>query len=502
MQVQSQGWNAILPQFIKKQSLFILKCSSLFPYWMWVPSEDFTEIRRYRDIPWAFYYLVVAVACLVIFGFSLQYGDPASLPPPSTTDYQSAMVGWATNEISILHHDLPIIAIALSCALVLTFVWIQVLKKASLFLISATVVALTLSALCAGVYLWNLAYRINSNLFLLLAFLCWIIAGFVVVISYLLKDKIKFTAAVMQQCGAVLQRVPSLVAVPFITSLLYTVMLGLWLLGFVYLFSIAETETVDTCGSVAYYTVFRANIRWLFLIQLLGGLWTFSLLSAFEQYVVARVVYAYQDPMPPNSGVLYRKALTEVLSTSLGSLVFGSLLSTIAEVLSLFIKYAGVRGKIKVPEFCCMQGLAGFAQYLLQWTNGFSYVYVAVRGASFGQASWATFQLFDRGLARIALASLLVNYLLAVGTLFFTFLIGGVAVAVIESYHYHIGLVSVFVTFISIYLMFHITGRLILITVNTVLVYLFEGRQPQTLETLKDIIDTRTGEETGHVVHI
>ena len=470
---------------------------------MWFPQQDSVEIRRYKDVPWALLYLIVSVACVTIFIFSLQYGNPSALPPPAITDYQSAVVDWATNEISILHHDLPIIAVALSCALVLTFVWIQILKRASLFFISATVIAFTLAAVCTGVYLWNLAYRTNSNLFLLLAFLCWIAAVFVLVISYMLKEKITFTAAVMQQCGAVLQRVPSLVAVPFITSVLYVAMLGLWLLGFVYLFSIAERETVDTTsGSQAYYTIFRANIRWLFLVQLVGGLWTFSLLSAFEQYIVARVVYAFQDAEPPSSRSLYKKAASEVLSTSLGSLVFGSLLSTVAEVLSLFIKYSGVRGKIKVPEFCCMAGLVGFAQYLIQWTNGFSYIYVATRGSSFGQASAATFHLLNQGISRIALASILVNYLLAVGTLFFTFLIGGVTVAVIESYHYHIGLVSVFVTFISIYLMFHITGRLILITVNTVLVYLFEGRQPPELSILKDIIDKRTGEETGNVVYI
>jgi len=467
---------------------------------MWFPNQDSLEIRHYKDIPWALLYLILVVACIVIFIFSLQFGNPSALPPPEMTGYESAVVGWATNEIAILYHDLPIIIGALSCSLVLTCVWILMLRKASNFFIAATVIAFALAAICAGVYLWNLAYRVNSNLFLLLAFLCWILAAFVLGISYMLKEKIRFTGAVMQQSGRVLQRVPSLLAVPYVTSMLYLLMLIAWLVGFIHLFSIADT--VETSDSQGYYTLFRTNIRWLIIVQLVGGLWTFSLLSAIEQYVVARVVYAFQDVEPPKASALYRKAVGEALSTSLGSLVFGALLSTVAELLSLFVKYSGVRGKIKVPEFCCMQSLASFAQYLIQWTNGFSYIYVAVRAASFGQASAATFHLLNNSLSRIALASILVNYLLAVGTLFFTFLIGGITVALVESYHYHIGLISVFVTFASVYLMFHIAGRLILITVNTVLVYLFEGREPPELTVLKNVIDNHTAEETGNVVHI
>jgi len=469
-------------------------------------SVDFAEDRRCKDVIWALLFGAVATACVVIFAIAVHFGDPSSLPSAEITNYEAQAVDWATREISILHHDLSIIFAALSCGLILTFVWVQLLKRASLFFMVATVLALALASICLGIYTWNLAYRTNSNFFLLISFLCWTFAAVVLFVSYILRERITFTAEIMQRCGKVLQRIPWLVAVPFVVSVIYLALLGVWLLGFVYLFSIVEVETVETSSSTVYYTFFKQNIRWLFLVQLLGGLWTFSLLSAFEQYVVARVVYACEEnhSMPFNSLAVGKKALREMLSTSLGSLAFGSLLSAMAEMLGLFIKYSGVKGKIKIPEFCCLQSLTSFAQYLIQWTNGFSYIYVASQGHSFGHASAQTYRLLQTGFSRIVLASVLVNYLLAVGTLFFTFLVGGTTIALIEHYHYHVGLISVFVTFCSIYLMFHITGRLILITVNTLLVYLFENHRilSQELAEIKDIFDLRRLEETGNVVRI
>jgi len=469
-------------------------------------AEDFPEERRCKDVIWAVLYIAVATACVTAFAFALHYGNPAQLPSVDVGNYEAQAVDWATREISILRHDLSIIFAALSCGLLLTFVWIQLLKRASLMFMVATVLAFALAAICLGVYTWNLAYRYSSNFFLLVSFLCWTLAAVVLFVSYLLRDKITFTAQVMQRCGTILQRVPSLVAVPFISSVIYLALLGLWLLGFVYLFSISEVDAVETSDSVLYYILFKQNIRWLFLLQFLGGLWTFALLSAFEQYVVARVVYACEENFslgfkPMNFA---RKAVKEMLSTSFGSLAFGALLSTVAEALSLFIKYSGVRGRIKVPEFCCLQSLTSFAQYLIQWTNGFAYVYVASQGRSFGHASGQTYRLLQDAFSRLALASILVNYLLAVGAFFFTFLVGGTTIALIEHYHYHIGLISVIVTFGSIYLMFHITGRLILVTVNTILVYLFESHRivSQELLDLKDLIETQRLESTGHVVHI
>lgn len=473
---------------------------------MYDEPADFPDERRCKDVIWALAFAGVAAACLVVFAVALTLGDPSNLPPANFATVEAQVIDWATYEISILHHDLSIIFAALSCGLICTFLWIQLLKRASLFFLTATVLAFALVALCTGVYTWNLAYRNSSNFLLLVSFLCWAVAAVVLIVSYLLREKIGFTASVMQQCGHVLQKNGMLLALPFIFSVIYLILLAMWLIGFIYLFSVAEIETVETSASANYYLLFHRNIRWAFLIQLLGGLWTFSLLSAAEQYIVARVVYAFESNKqhPLATAKLMKTATKEALTTSLGSLSFGALLSSVAEVLSLFIKYSGARENIRVPEFCCLQGLTSFAQYLIQWTNGFSYVYVAAEGIGFGQASTQTFNLFREKLTQVALASLLVNYLLTMGTLFFTFLIGGVTVAAIEHYHYHIGLISVLVTFCSLYLMFHITGRLILITVNTILVYLFEDRRLLSKEQidLKTLVHDHYLEQIGHAVRL
>jgi hypothetical protein len=307
----------------------------------------------------------------------------------------------------------------------------------------------------------------------------------------------------MHMSGKVLQHVPTLIAVPFLTSLLYLFALVLWLIGFVYLFSIGTEAT--TLGSVEYYVVFQQNIRWLFLVQFVAGLWCFSMFSAFEQYIVARLVYAFQEESVDfNSRKYYSSAIREALTTSLGSLAFGALLSTIAEFLLFFVKYSGVKGKFNIPQFCCCELWSTFAQYIIQWTNGFSYVYVAAYGQSFGKASMETYKLLRENMSRIAVASLMVNYLLIVGALFFTFLIGGITLYIIGTYHYHFGLVSVVVTFASIYLLFHIAGRLILVTVNTTLVYLFENRTtlPAESHNIQTLLTDYTQTQLGNVVHI
>lgn len=469
---------------------------------MWMQSEEFTG-RKCKDVIWAALLCVALAAALIVFAISVQYGDPNNLPTAAELSYREVIFDWATEEIAILHRDLPIIMCALSAALIATFFWIQLLKRASHVFIALSILLFALATAFIGMYAWNLAYSMNSSLAYLAAIMAWTLMLAVLVVSYILREKIKFTADVMHLSGKVLQKIPTLIAVPFLTSLLYLFSLGMWILGLIYLFSIGTEAT--TIGSVEYYILFQQNIRWLFLIQFVVGLWCFSLFSAIEQYIVARMVYAFQEEsLEFNSRKFYFAAVRESLTTSLGSLAFGSIISAVAEFLSFFVKYSGIKGKFNVPQFCCLQMWSTFAQYLVQWTNGFSYVYVAARGYSFSQASFETYKLLRENMSRIAVASLMVNYLLIVGALFFTFLIGGVTLYIIEVYHYRFGLVSVLLTFFSIYLLFHIAGRLILVTVNATLVYLFENRREVIAESqsIQTLLTDYTQEQLGNVVHI
>lgn len=466
-------------------------------------SEDFPANRACKDVLWAILLCVAFVSAIIVFAISLQYGDPGNLPTAAELSYREVIFDWATEEIAILHRDLPIIMCALSVALIATFFWVQMLKRASHVFMGLSIIAFALVTAMIGIYAWNLAYAMNSNLAYLAAIMAWLLMFAVLVVSYMLREKIKFTADVMHLSGKVLQKIPTLIAIPFLISLVYLFSLGLWLLGLIYLFSIGTEET--TVGSLEYYVLFQQNIRWLFLIQFITGLWMFSFFSATEQYIVARMVYAYQEnSLDFNAGQHYKMALRESITTSLGSLAFGAIIAAIAEFLSFFIKYSGIKGRLNVPQFCCFQCWSTFAQYLVQWTNGFSYVYVAAHGYGFGMASRKTYDLLRENMSRIAIASLMVNYLLIVGALFFTFLIGGVALYIIEVYHYRFGLVSILVMFTSIYLLFHIAGRLILITVNSTLVYLFENRKTFALESnsIQTLLTQYTQVQLGHAVHI
>lgn len=466
--------------------------------------------RRCRDILWAILFVMCIVANVIIFFISLHLGSPRLLPGPETTNYENVISTWFTEEIAVLYHDLPIIALALVVSVILAFCWIQLLKISTRGIVASIILGLILSAVCVGIYTWDLSYRWHSTFFMFISIMSWIISFLIMLLTYAVRQKIAFTADVMRECGKVIQKVPILMAIPFLFAILYIVSWGFWLTGLVYLSSIPSTGVIFGSDSILYTTVFESSYRWLIWIQLLGGFWWFSFLSACEQYIVARVVHGQQESHAMQINfrplVMLSMAMRESVFYSLGSLAVGGLVCAIAELMSTFIKYSGVTKRIDLPTFCCGQSCVTLAQSVIQWTNGFSYVYIAIGGYSFRAATQVTFQLMTKGFSKLALASLMVNYLLFLGNLFFTLAITGITIATIEHYHYHIGFISVLVTAFSVYLLFHLIGRLILIVVNTLLVLLLENQFGNTLGRspldLVRVIQQEVDNSTGNAVYI
>jgi hypothetical protein len=382
---------------------------------------------------------------------------------------------------------------AIAGAVVLGFVWVQLMKiftKIFIYLMLAAGVAVLIAL---GVYLFTLGQSNTSDSSLRwLGVICWIVAVVLAIVTFFLRKKIALTAALFKEACRGVNHNPAVYVVTLIIIALLVGFLAFWLSSFVYLFSVPEDSIVikdaqlDAQGSASLSSssgvLFSASYRNLMIYQVFGLLWTVVTLSAVFQHSIAGGIASWYFSRGSGSGSSSVgsptfRALIWGFTTSFGSLAFGSLIVAVVMFINFLLekaKQSNQTNKVLQAVVSCIQCCLGSVQALVQWINKFAFIYIAMHGDNFCSSARGVFDLMGRNLLSAIVVDVIGDFVLLVGKFAMSALVTGVVLLVMNAQNYPIQMFTIIVIALSSFLIFNFFANIINTSVDTVLICYLE----------------------------
>jgi len=322
--------------------------------------------------------LCVIIAIAAIFGMS------PFIAPEDDANNQGNADGDAVNYTPFLYTA----AICGVVGLILSCLALNVLMCIPGFLVKAALI---------GNLVLTLAMAIVAVMFGSIAVAIFAFIGFAICAcyTYCIWSRIPFAtanlktgcSAIRSNCGVTLIAYGDVVAA-FAWTLLWTVaLLGIQ-------DSIVTCEEVNgeqQCGGINYLYLFLLFISYFFTHQVLQ-----NVLHTTIAGVVGTWWFAPDEVGCCGKAVcgsLYRS-----LTTSFGSICFGSLIVAIIEALRQIVETARSNEELGGALACCIDCILGCIQGLVEYFNKWAYVYVGLYGFGYCEAGKNVMQLFrDRG---------------------------------------------------------------------------------------------------------
>ncbi|KAL2633823.1 hypothetical protein R1flu_005302 [Riccia fluitans] len=326
--------------------------------------------RKWRDVFW----LIVFVLHAALVGFLLailginryrRNNRFAKLAKFSTSDGQQTQEFW------------PILgtAAAIGAALGLAMLSVMCLRPNQLIKVavhSVTTYLAVISVFCFWdeQFFWGIAFAIGAAL------------QFLYVISVM--DRLPFSILVIKMAVRMLLSLPATIRVSYGFVVAMIVWMLLWSFG--------------VSGVVA--SGMDDNARWWILLALSISLfWTGAVFCNTVHVIVSGVIYivlscgAQSQVALPSRPVL--RSLRHAVTTSIGSICYGSLLTAAIRVFRWSIR--GLRSRIGNNEclLCCVDFLFNIVEILVRFFNKYAFVQVAVYGKGFNHSARDAWELFQ-----------------------------------------------------------------------------------------------------------
>ncbi|KAJ7537675.1 hypothetical protein O6H91_11G016900 [Diphasiastrum complanatum] len=196
--------------------------------------------------------------------------------------------------------------------------------------------------------------------------------------------RLPFTILVMQKAVKMVWEIRAASRVSYIFSALLLLWITLWSFG---------------VSGVVASGIGDGGRWWLLLVFSISLFWTGAILCNLVHVTIAGVIVLVlahngQDAPPMPSRPLLR-SLRHAISTSLGSICYGSLFTAAIRTLRWAIR--GLRSRIGNNEclLCCVDFLFNLVETLVRFFNKYAYVEVAVYGKSFNCSARDAWELFQ-----------------------------------------------------------------------------------------------------------
>jgi len=226
---------------------------------------------------------------------------------------------------------------------------------------------------------------------------------------------------------------------------------------------------------------FNESIRNLMFFMVFGFFWASALLSAVFQHVVAGAIatwYFSRDVTGPRSvGIPAVTSLFRAVTTSFGSLAFGSLLIAIVESLNFLLqtaKRSNSKNKLVVFVASCLQCVLGCIEGMVRFVNKFAYIYVAMHGYNFCKGAKECFDLISRNFFTTVIMDVISGFVLFMGKVLFTSISVILTVGIIDQMDRHLSVVTVALAGVISFVVLHIISHVIGVGINAVFVCYLE----------------------------
>jgi len=207
--------------------------------------------------------------------------------------------------------------------------------------------------------------------------------------------------------------------------------------GWTILWSLAVTgiqDTLITCSEVEGETVCTDPNYGIWFVLFVSFFFTHQVLQNCVHCAVSGVVGSWWFTPSANgccsSAVL--GSFVRTMTTSFGSICFGSLLVAIIQAIRQLAEQARQNDEIGQTLACCIDCILGCLESLLEYFNKWAFVYVGVYGYGYCEAGKAVMQLFkDRGWEAV-IADDLVGMALFMSSLVVGLISAGVGALIVE----------------------------------------------------------------------
>ncbi|KAK7343385.1 hypothetical protein VNO77_12078 [Canavalia gladiata] len=331
------------------------------------------QSRRWHDVFW----LGIFVIHLIGLGFLLGVLGLNRFERENRLNIDKYTSRFSENEAGLTETYWPLYAAAGGVGTVLGWSWLLLLGSQATQMMKVSVHILTtylavISVLCfwANQIFWGVAFAIGAAL------------QFLYVVSVI--DRLPFTMLVLQKAVKMVWNLPEVMRVAYAFMLLVLLWMALWSFG-------AAGVVASSMGDGGRW--------WLLVVLSVSLFWTGAVLCNTVHVIVSGMVFLVlfhggrdAASIPANS---LNKSLQHALTTSFGSICYGSLFT--AAIRTLRWEIRGFRSKIGNNEclLCCVDFLFHLVETLVRFFNKYAYVQIAVYGKSFNNSARDAWELFQ-----------------------------------------------------------------------------------------------------------
>jgi len=430
--------------------------------------------RGCRDVLFALLFIGAFIAFLVLSAEGFKKGEPKALitesgeiPKTVSAKLSERVRSQFGKVVGQLRDSWKVILGAASLAVVLAFVWVNVLRVATKQIIYATLIAGILLVTGLSVYMLSLGEDRNNKYLIVCGILGLVFAVVLTCITIGLRKKIALTALMMREACTGLDHNPLILVLAVLSLVLFLGFAAYWLAAFVYLYAVPDENLTKSL----YYCVFfffwmSGVIAGTFKVAVAGGIasWYFSRTAGSMNTVV-------DNPVSPSLAA-YVRAWT----LSLGSIALGALLVAIVKFINWVLEKTRRESGSKIVRFiiACIQCCLGSIERMISFVNKYGAVYIAMRGESFCESTKNVYELLkSEGMSLIAV-DFISDWVLFVGKIFGAAASAILALAILHARDDHVSGLTISAIIIISYIVFDIFAHTLGMGIDTTFVCYIE----------------------------
>jgi len=325
---------------------------------------------------------------------------------PNQEDY-SGMLPYdftAGGELSSIVHYIEMVAILICVSLVVSFLYIQLMKRFTAALIYIGMGFSLLSFFALAIYygtFGNIVGAVIMGIFtLLLAFY-----------YFTIRSRIPFAVEMIKNVTDTITQYPATQAVSYVSIIVQTGWVCLWV------FALFVSQRFEQKLTIVAFVFLLFSLYWV--SEVIKNVVHVTVSGVFASvYFLGDQINAF-----PTLGALKRS-----LTTSFGSICLGSLVVSLIKTIRSLVRMA--RSEQNSILLCLADCILGCIDSLVQYFNHYAFCQVAIYGKTFIEAAKSTWHLIQTsGLEAIANDNL-IDGVLWVGVLFNAILTGAVGIGV------------------------------------------------------------------------
>eukprot|EP00039_Didymoeca_costata_P033517 m.42752 g.42752 ORF g.42752 m.42752 type:complete len:686 (+) comp9908_c0_seq2:368-2425(+) len=368
------------------------------------------------------------------------------------------------------------ILILLGLAVVVSFVFVLLMRFLAfivIWLLYTLMILLTLVSIAAAWYLYHQereeikeyedkdltpptnAER-NLKIFLAGAILWTVVGTLILMFLLYIRKSISLVVALFREAGDCLRQLPLLLLYPILTLIGASIVLIYFLVVGLYLWSSGDAYELPEYQHVEFR--FDNRLQAWGWYHLFGFYWTFELVLAFEEAVVAGCVAEwYFTRNKKKMSWTIMKSIARTLRFSLGSVIFGALVIAIISLIRTILYVVEQRVKKLDPSshvgfvLRCINCCLWCFQKILKFLNRNAFIEIAIFGNSFCTSAWNAFKILTRNALRVAIINSVGDFVLFIAKLVVLLLVAIAAVFLFDRHPEELTYEAVIIGFLCLF---------------------------------------------------